>query len=193
MLAPRKIILASNSPRRKELLQKLGVFFTVLPSDFDESIVKHALPKEVARLRALGKALDIAMRLQDGIVLGADTVVALEKKTYGKPKNAADAKRMLKRLSGKTHSVFTGIALVNAKTKERASAVEESKVKFKKLSAQQIEEYVASGECFGKAGSYAIQGKAAALIEGYDGSISNIVGLPLEKLKPMLESFLYCK
>jgi len=187
MLAPKRIILASNSPRRIELLQKLGVLFSVQPSDFDEKLVKHGNPAEFARLCALGKALDVAMRLQEGIVLGADTVVVLDGKVFGKPKSAVDAHRMLKRFSGKTHAVFTGIALVNAKTKERSSAVDKSKVKFKKLSKQAIGDYIASGECFGKAGAYAIQGKGAMLIEGYEGSFSNIVGLPLEKLKPMLD------
>lgn len=191
MLAPRKVVLASNSPRRKELLERLGVFFSVMPSDFDEKQVKHGNPAEVARLCALGKALDIAMRLQEGIVLGADTIVVLNNKIFGKPKNAVDARRMLNRLSGKTHSVFTGVALVNAKTRERESFVEESKVKFKKLSSEDIEGYIASGECFGKAGAYAIQGKATALIEGYEGSFYNIVGLPIEKLKPVIDK-MYC-
>ncbi len=189
MLALRKVILASNSPRRKELLERLGVFFSVMPSDFDEKQVKHENPAEVARLCALGKALDIAMRLQDGIVLGADTIVVLEKKIFGKPKNAADARRMLKRLSGKTHSVFTGVALVNAKTRERDSFVEETKVKFKKLSSEDIDAYIACGECFGKAGSYMVQGKAGAFVESFDGSVLNVVGLPLERLKPALVKF----
>ena len=189
MLAPRRIILASNSPRRKELLERLGVFFSVMPSDFDEKQVKHGNPAEFARLCALGKALDIAMRLQEGIVLGADTIVVLEKKIFGKPRNAADAKRTLKRLSGKTHSVFTGVALVNAKTRERASFVEETKVKFKKLSSGDIDSYVACGECFGKAGSYMVQGKAGAFVESFDGLFSNIVGLPVERLKPVLKEF----
>ena len=189
MLAPRKIILASNSPRRKDLLEKLGVFFSVMPSDFDEKLVKHENPAEFARLCALGKALDVALKLQKGIVLGADTIVVLEKKIFGKPKNAADARRMLKKLSGKTHSVFTGVALVDAKTKKRHTLVEESMVKFKNLSMEEIEAYIASGECFGKAGSYAIQGKAAAFVEGYDGLFSNIVGLPVERIKPALAFF----
>lgn len=187
MLAPRKIVLASNSPRRIELLKKLGVLFSVLPSAFDEELVQHENPAELVRLRALGKALDVSMRLQEGIVLGADTIVFLDGKVFGKPKNAADAVRMLKKLSGKTHSVFSGIALVDAKTKIRESTVEESKVKFRKLKSVEITEYVSCKECFGKAGAYAIQGKGAVLIEGFEGSISNIVGLPLEKLKPLLD------
>jgi septum formation protein len=187
MLALRKIVLASNSPRRIELLKKLGVLFSVMPSDFDEELVQHDNPAEVARLRALGKALDVALRLQEGIVLGADTIVVLDGKVFGKPENATHAKRMLRKLSGKTHSVFSGVALVNAKTKAKESAVDESKVKFRKLTIKEIDRYVATRECFGKAGSYAIQGKASVLIEGYDGSLSNIVGLPLEKLKPLLD------
>lgn len=190
MLGPRKIVLASNSPRRKELLQKLGYLFSVIPSDFDEKLVRHENPSEFVRLCALGKAVDVSFKLQGGIVLGADTVVVLEKKIFGKPKNAVDARRMLKKLSGKTHSVFTGVALVNARTKERASFAEESFVKFKALSKKELDNYLSCGEWVGKAGAYAIQGeKAKDIIEGYDGSFSNIVGLPLESLAPLLKEF----
>lgn len=171
------ILLASQSPRRRELLAQIGCSFEVLVSDAPE-VMDDALPPEALVLEnARRKALAALALRADLPVLGADTVVALDGHIYGKPKDAADACRMLAALSGRAHTVSTGIAL--ALGGEVFQDAVTTKVFFAPMSRAEIEQYVQTGEPMGKAGGYAVQGRAAAFIERIEGSYSNVVGLPL--------------
>jgi len=170
------IILASASPRRKKLLEQIGCKFKVMVSDADEEMRQDLLPEELVVRNARLKAMNVATKAAEPI-LGADTVVSLAGHIYGKPADADDARRMLKILSGHVHEVSTGIALVWGN--DIWSDVVTTKVKFGILSDIVIDDYIASKEPFDKAGAYAIQGRAAAFIEGIKGCYSNVVGLPL--------------
>ena len=175
-----KLILASVSPRRKELLAPLREF-EIQPSDFDETAEGSA--EEVVLFNARGKAGEVLSRFPDCMVLGADTVVALDGKILGKPKDAEDAKRMLTMLSGRVHSVFTGVCLIDKKG--ALEQVVETKVLFKTLSENFIEEYVLSGTPLDKAGAYGIQD--GLVVDCYEGSYSNVMGLPIEAVEEMLK------
>jgi len=182
-----KLILASASPRRIELLKMLGCKFQIIPSKVEEKISPRLSPienvKRISRLKALG----VAAKISNGIVIAADTEVILNKKILGKPENKKEAKRMLQDLSGKEHRVITGLAIVEAKTKRILQDAVITRVKFRKLSKNLIEKYVASGEPLDKAGAYGIQGKGALLIESIKGDYFNVVGLPLNALNQLLE------
>jgi len=183
-----KIVLASGSPRRKELLQKLFPEFIIDPANADEiSELNGKRIEDVVQQNALMKAQAIQTKHPDSLIIGADTVVYFENRLIGKPKNTLDAQQMLVHFSGKWHSVFTGIALINTRTHQQTINFEESKVKFKTLTPQQIEEYIATGEPNDMAGAYKSQGKGACLIEKIEGSRTNIIGLPMEKLIQELE------
>lgn len=180
-------ILASASPRRSELLQQVGVLFDVVISAIDET----ALPNEpvqgyVARI-ALAKAQMVASQNPLSTVLGADTCICLNDAILTKPQDAADAKRMLAALSGQKHQVHTAVALVAAE--QTAVRVVTTDVWFNDLTAQQIDDYVASEEPLDKAGAYGIQGFGAVLVERISGSYSNVVGLPLSETAVMLHNF----
>ncbi len=184
----KKLILASASPRRRELLGQLNVPFEVIPSRYEEHA--EGLPAREAVLRlAEGKAAEVFSRCPDCAVLGADTVVALDGAVLGKPRSAEDAKRTLRALSGREHSVFTGVSLL-AEGFRRTVAVE-SRVRFFPLSEQLIERYVASGLPMDKAGSYGIQ-DGYPLVERYEGSYENIVGLPVEAVRALLKEGKIC-
>ena len=184
-----KLILASGSPRRIELLKMLGCKFQSIPSKVEEKISPHLSPiQNVKRLSRL-KALDVASKVSDGIVIAADTEVVLNKKIFGKPKNKKEAQEMLKTLSGKEHRVITGLAIIDAKTKKTLQDVVITKVKFRKLNKNLIEKYVATGEPLDKAGAYGIQGKGSLLVESIRGDYFNVVGLPLNALNQLLEKF----
>lgn len=179
MSSPPDVVLASASPRRRELLERLGLVVQVEPADIDET----ARPGESARDHALRLAVEkcdvVATRL--GLaqlpVVGADTIVALDGEIFGKPRDAADATRMLRRLTGRRHDVMTAFRVrMGEKTAER---VVTSTVSFRLLDPEEIEAYVASGEWDGKAGGYAIQGVAAAFCDELRGSPTNVIGLPL--------------
>lgn len=191
------IILASGSPRRRELLDRAGIRYTVFTSNVDESLddglradPPHAA--EVLAQRKAGAAVQALLAqpyLGQATVIGADTMVVLDGRIFGKPKFAEDAKDMLRCLSGRTHQVITGVAvwrvLASAPGKISVGHREfhvTSSVTFKDLSEQQIADYVASGECRDKAGAYAIQGEGAKLVASYEGDYDNIVGLPVGKL-----------
>ena len=184
-----RLILASASPRRIELLKMLGCKFQIMPSKVEEKINPCLSPiQNVKRLSCL-KALDIASKISGGIMIAADTVVILNGKILGKPKNKKEAARMLRNLSGKEHKVITGVAVVNAKTKKLLQDVVITKVKFRRLDRDLIEKYVASGKPLDKAGAYGIQGKGALLVESIEGDYFNVVGLPLNALNQLLEKF----
>lgn len=174
------VVLASASPRRQELLRQVGIPFAVDPSQVEETLDPAWAVAEVAERLAERKALDVAGRHPDAdVVIGADTVVVLENQPLGKPEDAQDAVRMLKQLSGKTHEVYTGYALVAPKTQRQVVGSACTRVTFRALSDEEIVRYVASNEPMDKAGAYAIQGLASLFVERIEGDYFNIVGLPI--------------
>jgi septum formation protein len=186
----KRIVLASSSPRRRRLLRDLGVPFSVLVPDVDERALPGELPGAHVRRLALAKARAVARRLASGCgaqwVIGADTVVVLDGTILGKPRGARHAARMLARLCGRTHEVLTGVALVPVAAGRARTAVVSSRVAMKPFDRAAISRYVASGEPLDKAGSYAVQGRGRRLVAGVTGSLTNVVGLPLERLSRML-------
>ena len=179
---PPRLVLASQSPRRRELLEQLGVALEVRPAHADESV--H--PGEAAPDYVLRVARDKARTVAGDFVLAADTAVVLRGEVLGKPRDAADARRMLSALSGTAHEVLTGVCVRRAAVRIEASAVVSSTVRFAKLSPAQIAWYVETREPLDKAGAYAIQGAGGAFVLGVEGSVSNVVGLPLAETADLL-------
>ena len=179
-----KLILASGSPRRRELLAMTGLKFEVVTSDADENIPDDIQPGVAALILSEKKALAVASlaEYRGSIVIGADTIVSLDGKKFGKPKDADDAERMLKALSDRTHTVYTGVAIVNSDLTVN-KFVEATEVHFYPLSENQIKDYIATGEYSDKAGGYAIQGTFEKYIDHIEGDYDNVVGLPLTRLK----------
>ena len=198
-----QIILASASPRRKELLEQIGLEFEICPAKGEE-IITHTRPEEVVMELSKQKAEEIAGMVSayavehkdittpsDILVIGADTVVAYDGQILGKPKDEADAKRMLSMLSGNVHSVFTGVTLVLIDKSGKAGELvfyEKTDVKMHAMSEAEIDRYIASGEPMDKAGSYGIQGKCAIYIEKIDGDYNNVVGLPITRIYQELKN-----
>lgn len=186
-----KIILASASPRRREILSGVGMDFEVLVSEADEGTVSPegletgVYVQELALLKASAAAK--AADEKEAIIIAADTVVAASGEILGKPKDEEDAFRMLKSLSGKCHSVFTGICVMRKKNAYSVCAAVQTRVYFKELSDKQIESYIKTGEPMDKAGAYGIQGKGSVLIEKIEGDYFNVVGLPVSRLAEILE------
>lgn len=182
-----EVILASASPRRRELLTLAGVDFTVKVADIDEIIPENASPDEVVMSLATQKAQAVAKENADSVVIGSDTVVALDGVILGKPKNEENAAEMLRTLSGRSHTVYTGVAIIQGeKTKVFCEATE---VVFNKLSEEEILRYVATKEPMDKAGAYGIQGKGCVLVEKIVGDYFNVVGLPVSRLYRELRDF----
>ena len=181
------IILASASPGRKELMTTAGIDFSVKVADIAEKIPEGAKPYEAVMSLALQKAQAVAADNQDDIVIGADTIVVLDNEILGKPKDKNDAKRMLAELSGKAHSVYTGVAII--KGKKIKSFFDETRVEFYHLSEKEIDCYVETGEPMDKAGAYGIQGRGCLLVKKIDGDYFNVVGLPVSKLYRELSDF----
>jgi septum formation protein len=178
-----KLILASASPRRAEILRNAGMAFSVLSSAVDETAIPGETPLELVRRLALAKAELVAARaVGPAIVIAADTIVALENAILGKPRTSDDARQMLDKLSGRTHSVVTGVALIRLPDAERREFIETTQVHFASVSQDEIAKYLASGEPFDKAGAYAIQGLGGRFIPRIDGCYFNVVGLPLARL-----------
>lgn len=180
-----RIILASKSPRRRELLSLLGVEFSVVSEDIDET-VNEDLPveSEIKRL-SLEKAKAVAGKAGEGdVIIAADTVVVLDDRVFGKPESGVDAKRMLRALSGKTHKVITGVTVLCGGRADTRAAVTE--VTFRDLSDKEIEAYVATGDPFDKAGGYALQGISCIFVKGISGDHFNVYGLPVGLLADML-------
>ncbi len=182
-----QIILASSSPRRRSLIRLLGLNFRTLSTNIDEKPLPGERPDEFVCRLALKKADAVACRAHAGVVLGCDTAVAVEGELFGKPGTAAEAKRMLRALSAKSHEVWSGLALLDLNRGLRWLDAERTVVYFKELSDQEIEGYVASGEPIDKAGAYAIQGKGALFIPRIEGCFFNVVGLPLYRLHSLLQ------
>ena len=180
-----KLILASASPRRAEILTSVGWDFTKDSLEVDESELSGELPEDYVQRLALEKALAVAHKYEDAIVLGADTTVVINNQIIGKPVDLTDAKRMIKMLSGNWHEVLTGVALVrkNPKSKignpQSAVGLQRTRVKFTEMSAKEIEFLAEEGEPLDKAGAYAVQAQAALFIEGIEGDYWNVVGLPV--------------
>jgi len=182
-----QIILASGSPRRRELLHQLGLDFVVIPSQYDEHSHPPLPPAPLAEHLALSKAREVAARYPDALVIGADTIVVLDGEVLGKPRDREEAVAMLRRLSGREHEVITGVAVLQGD--RRRVEHEVTKVRFRPLDEGQIRRYVATGEPMDKAGAYGIQGRAAAMIESICGDYFNVVGLPLSRIAQMLSHF----
>ena len=183
------LILASASPRRAELLRHLKLDFQVVPSEATELLDEHWSPFEICQLNAHRKARAVAKKHTDALVLGADTLVFLEGEILGKPAHAADAERMLAQLQGRTHQVVTGVCLIHLRVhRERIFAVS-SDVTFHPLDPGQIRDYLAKVNPLDKAGSYAIQEHGDLIISEISGSYSNVVGLPLERLREEMQSW----
>lgn len=180
------IILASASPRRSELLNQIGCNFAVITSDVIENNHQGIPPKQLVIAHAKAKALAVAAKASsDDVIIGADTIVVLDGKVFGKPNDVQDAKKILRILSGREHQVITGIALVRGKQVLVDYSI--TLVKMAEMSDKNIDKYIASGEPMDKAGAYAIQGKGAIFVESITGCYSNVVGLPLSKLAKLLD------
>ena len=178
------LILASGSPRRREILDQMGLSYTVDVSDVDESFVGS--PEMMVAELSRRKAEAVAERHENSLVLAADTIVYDNGQILGKPGTPEIAKEMLKDLSGRRHSVFTGMTLVNTSTHHSLTRVCETYVYFVNMTEREIDEYVATGEPLDKAGAYAIQGRGGMFVERIEGSYSNVVGLPMAQLRRML-------
>jgi len=186
-----KLVLASSSPRRQELLQRAGFEFEVRPSGAEEVRRSGESAEDFARRAAREKSLDVAASLPPGsLVLGADTVVVIDGLILGKPTDRDDAARMLRMLSGASHRVVTGVCLVRAPGQIEALTHETTVVKFRDLEEGEIRDYVGSGEPLDKAGAYAIQGLASRFVTRIEGCYFNVVGLPIPIVYDMLKPFL---
>jgi septum formation protein len=184
----KQFVLASASPRRKHLLENLGLTLNIIPSGIDEPENDDIAPEEYVKNLALSKAEAIAKQLDiPSVVLGADTTVVIDGMSLGKPDNYDDAYEMLQRLSGRTHRVVTGFAIIDTATKQVISDYESSEVRFKELTPEEIHYYVKTGEPMDKAGAYAIQGLGSAFVMGIKGCYTNIVGLPVFKIALILK------
>lgn len=176
----KSIILASNSARRKEILEKAGLKFKVVESNFDENIGQKLTPLQLVKKLSFEKARKVFQKNKDSIVIGADTIVVCEGKILGKPKDKDDAKKMLKFLSGKVHVIITGFAIFDKSLRKPIVKSQKTKVYMKKISPQEIESYAITEESMDKAGAYAIQGEAAKFIEKIEGDFYNAVGFPIK-------------
>lgn len=183
---PARLILASQSPRRKELLAQVGVYpDDIIPADINETPLKKEIPLKLAARLASEKASSVALTAPDNWVLAADTVVACGRRILGKPENISEAERFLKLLSGRRHRVISGVCLITPNKKKILKTIT-SAVKFKLLSKEELESYLEAEEWNGKAGGYAIQGYAGTFVKWISGSYSNVVGLPLFETAGML-------
>ncbi len=186
------LILASKSPRRKKLLEQIGLEFEIIASDFDEDSIEYTDPENYSKFLATAKAKRVAETLENpSVVIGADTIVVLENQVMNKPANEKDAIRMLKLLSGKAHSVYTAVAFVRSSDMYSKSYVKKTEVTFRTLDESEILQYVKSGSPLDKAGSYGIQDDyGAVFVKHIEGCYYNIVGLPLELFYSELNNFL---
>lgn len=179
------LILASASPRRQELMRLITEYFEVYPAEVDESAEKHLTPGETVEMLAEKKAREIAKLRPDDVVVGADTVVAVDGEILGKPADSKDAGRMLRRLSGRTHVVLTGVCVMSRDFCEVFSQA--SQVEFFELGEREINDYIATEEPMDKAGAYGIQGKGALFVAGIRGDYYNVMGLPVAELNRRLK------
>lgn len=193
---PKQIVLASKSPRRIELLKELGLKFVAYSPDFKEKTsledkvgILINTPEKLVLENAIGKAQEASNHFKDAIIIGVDTIGVSNGHILGKPVNKENAKRLIRLISGTTHSVISGVCVINTKSGKTLSATSETFVTMEKLDEKDIEAYVESGEGDDKAASYAIQGKGALFIKKIDGDYFNVVGLPIYTLKKLLKAF----
>ncbi len=188
-----KLILASASPRRSEILRNAGIQFEICSADVDESRLDNESPGDYVRRLALAKAVSASGNNPnlgaDVLIIGADTVVVVDADVLGKPTSRDDAKRMLRKVSGRMHDVHTGLALLQTSGMQRRVVEEITRVHFAHLSDQEIEDYLATGEPFDKAGAYAIQGMGGRFVTRIEGCYFNVMGLPLARLWTLLREF----
>lgn len=185
----KKIILASTSPRRKALLEQIGLEFVIEPSNYEESADPGLAPHELARKISLGKAEAVAARHKNAIVIAADTFGVTDGRILGKPHTSDEARKTLAAISGKLHSVITGFSIIDCDTNKTLSRSVATKVYIKRLTQTEIDVYVKSGEPMDKAGAYAIQGRGAVIVEKIEGDYYNVIGLPLNALAEALKEF----
>lgn len=184
-----RLVLASGSPRRRELLSGLGFSFEIIVSDVDETVEGEMQPHEIVRTLAYRKAAAVSNTLQDGIVIGSDTIVVVDGVVLGKPADEQDAFRMLKTLQGRSHNVYSGVAVVDADSGKQLVDHRSTQVHMRPLTDIEIWSYISTGEPRDKAGSYAIQGIGSTIIDRIEGDYFTVVGLPMELLASMLTSF----
>ena len=175
----KRLILASNSPRRIVLLKSLGYHFDIVPHDIEECIIGNVLPMELVQNLAFLKATDVARRVSNAIIISADTVIVHKKSILGKPKDVSDAKRILSMLSDSEHDIISGVCVMEMPSRKKMLRIERTHIKMKSMEDEEIDRYILTGEPMDKAGAYAIQGEGRKYIEKIDGSYSNAVGLPL--------------
>ncbi|HHT9129324.1 MAG TPA: Maf family protein [Candidatus Brocadiaceae bacterium] len=188
-MSKRRFVLASNSSRRVVLLKSLGYQFDIVPHGIEEHGYDNDLPITLVQKLAFLKASDVAKRVDNAIIISADTIVLHNKDIFGKPKNAHDAKRMLSILSDSEHDIISGVCVIEVPSKKKLLRTAQTRIKMKFITEEEIEMYIRSGEPMDKAGAYAIQGMGRKFIGKMDGSYSNAVGLPLETLQEMLSNF----
>ena len=185
----KKIILASTSSHRKELLENAGLIFEVASSDYEEDMTLDLMPDELAKFLSRGKAESVAKNFEDAIIISADTFVSFQNKVIGKPHTEEKAKITLRTLSGNTHSVFTGFTIIDTKKDKSISKVVETKVTFKELSDEMIDDYIRNGNPLKYAGSYTLGDIMDKFIEKIEGDSSNIIGLPVDTVMKTLKEF----
>ena len=185
----RKIILASASPRRKDILKITGLNFSVCAGDYEEDLNRSLRPRELARFLSRKKAGAVAHKFKNAIIIAADTFIVFKNRLLGKPHTDKEAEEMLRMLNGKAHSVVTGFTIMDTGSNKRLSRSVETKVYFKKLNKKEIKAYVGSKEPIDKAGAYAIQGLGAVFVDKIDGDFFNVMGLPLCALTESLKKF----
>ena len=187
----KKIILASKSPRRQELLTQIGIPYEVVVSKVDEKSIGNMPPDQlvqaIAKIKAEAVVKDLPVKQADFLVIGADTIVVLDNKILGKPISSVDAKNMLQMLSGKMHEVYTGVAILDTKNGSQEVFTQKTNVYMKKMTSEEITAYVLTKEPLDKAGSYGIQGKGGVFVEKIEGDYFSVMGLPIGKLYDCLK------
>ena len=183
----RPLTLASGSPRRRELLAKMGYTFEICAPDVDEHVTGHA--RDIVYTLAQRKAHAAAEHIARGVIVASDTLVSLDGAPLGKPSDAKEAHAMLAALSGREHEVFTGVCVLDAATGESETRSVRTGVTFREISPEEIDAYIATGEPMDKAGAYAIQGGAGAFVTGLDGSFENVMGFPVDDVRELLAEF----
>lgn len=185
----KRIILASTSPRRKEILSKTGLFFDIQESNYEEDMNLQMSPGKLSEYLSLGKAKSVAEKNSDAIVIAADTFVVYNNKCLGKPKTETLAREMLNMLNGKENDIVTGVTIIDTSNNHTVSFHETTRVFMKKISSETIDAYIYTGEPLERAGGYSLQERGAVLVEKIDGDFFNAMGLPLSRLAEELEIF----
>ncbi|MGM0437172.1 MAG: Maf family protein [Bacillota bacterium] len=185
----KNLILASSSARREEILKRLNLQFTVVPSKIDESGYDHLTPEKMVQKLSALKAKEVSKLVEDTLIIAADTIIVNNDKVLGKPQSKEDAAEMLKKLRGENHTVMTGLAVYSTGDSKEITDIDRTEVYMTNMSDDEIAKYVSTGEPMGKAGSYAIQGLGSVFVEKIEGSYFTVMGLPVHKLAEILNEF----